>query len=403
MRKLLLTLFFLILGANAFAGWDATKPADNEYKYLVPIDIRNNWDAIALGTDSALLITNAKVSASAGIVDSKLAQITTASKVSGAALTLLGSVPAGSTALPITSGGTGQTTRQAALDAMAISTGGASGQALITNATNASWGYPSSLTVSSATTGDLLYYNGSAWVRLADSTSGLPLIAGGVGAAPAYGSIGIGTTANINGTLGIANGGTGQTTAQAAIDALTAVSGATNEYVLTKNTADGHALFKAIPPSGLSKISTTTISSGYSSGTISITSNHRYKVMYRFNNSQFVYTRKLGLRFNSNASYSVDMSTGAGLINLSGNVQHENFSGSFELIPVHLGVLGANPSFYLKGSSINTANGTVHEYNFSGYYTNGTTAPASFEIYGPESLGSEYDFGDGLVVVYEYI
>ena len=45
-------------------------------------------------------------------------------------------------------------------------------------------------------------------------------------------------------TIAIANGGTGQTTQQAAIDALTAVSGATNEHVLTKDTATGNAIFK---------------------------------------------------------------------------------------------------------------------------------------------------------------
>lgn len=54
-----------------------------------------------------------------------------------------------------------------------------------------------------------------------------------------------GTAANVTGTVALANGGTGQTTQQAAIDALTDVSGATDEYVLTKDTSTGHALFKA--------------------------------------------------------------------------------------------------------------------------------------------------------------
>ena len=45
--------------------------------------------------------------------------------------------------------------------------------------------------------------------------------------------------------VAIADGGTGQGTAQAAIDALTAVSGATNEHVLTKDTVTGNAKFKA--------------------------------------------------------------------------------------------------------------------------------------------------------------
>ena len=43
----------------------------------------------------------------------------------------------------------------------------------------------------------------------------------------------------------IGDGGTGQSTAQAAIDALSAVSAATNEHVLTKDTATGNAKFKA--------------------------------------------------------------------------------------------------------------------------------------------------------------
>ena len=44
--------------------------------------------------------------------------------------------------------------------------------------------------------------------------------------------------------LSIAQGGTGQSTAQTAINALSAVSGATNEHVLTKDTATGNAIFK---------------------------------------------------------------------------------------------------------------------------------------------------------------
>jgi hypothetical protein len=53
-------------------------------------------------------------------------------------------------------------------------------------------------------------------------------------------------TADVIGTLPLTNGGTGQTTAQAAIDALTAVSGATAEHVLTKDTGTGNATFKAV-------------------------------------------------------------------------------------------------------------------------------------------------------------
>ena len=46
-------------------------------------------------------------------------------------------------------------------------------------------------------------------------------------------------------TLPITGGGTGQTDAQSAIDALCQASSGTNEYVLTKDTATGHMLLKA--------------------------------------------------------------------------------------------------------------------------------------------------------------
>lgn len=51
------------------------------------------------------------------------------------------------------------------------------------------------------------------------------------------------------GELPIQNGGTGQTTEQAAINALAQVSAATDEYVLTKDTATGDVIFKQIQPS----------------------------------------------------------------------------------------------------------------------------------------------------------
>jgi len=51
-------------------------------------------------------------------------------------------------------------------------------------------------------------------------------------------------------TVAINQGGTGQTTAQAAIDSLSAVSGATNEHVLTKDTGTGNAIWKVATGGG---------------------------------------------------------------------------------------------------------------------------------------------------------
>ena len=58
-----------------------------------------------------------------------------------------------------------------------------------------------------------------------------------------------GTIAGIT-DLAIADGGTGQSTAQAAIDALTAVAAATNEFVLTKDTGTGNAIWKVASGGG---------------------------------------------------------------------------------------------------------------------------------------------------------
>ena len=81
-------------------AWNKALPANNELLSATPAEIRANWDAIELLTESALQITNAKVAAAAGIVDTKLAQITTASKVHGSSLTGLASIPAGAGVIP---------------------------------------------------------------------------------------------------------------------------------------------------------------------------------------------------------------------------------------------------------------------------------------------------------------
>jgi hypothetical protein len=81
-------------------SWNKNAVSDDELLINTPALLRANWAAIELGTDAALKITNAKVAAAAGIVDTKLATISTAGKVNGAALTGLASVPAGAGNLP---------------------------------------------------------------------------------------------------------------------------------------------------------------------------------------------------------------------------------------------------------------------------------------------------------------
>ncbi len=52
--------------------WDASKPTNDGLLINFPGESRANLEAIALGTDAALQITNAKVAASAAIVESKV-------------------------------------------------------------------------------------------------------------------------------------------------------------------------------------------------------------------------------------------------------------------------------------------------------------------------------------------
>lgn len=64
--------------------------------------------------------------------------------------------------------------------------------------------------------------------------------------------VGVVETGTWNGNvIEIEYGGTGQTTAQEAINALTQVSSATNEYILTKDTATGNAIFKSGPSTSI--------------------------------------------------------------------------------------------------------------------------------------------------------
>jgi hypothetical protein len=75
----------------------------------------------ALGS-SVNNIVNAQISSGAAIADSKLAQITTAGKVSGAALTSLDSIPAGAGVIPAANLPFGEEATQAEMEAASDST-----------------------------------------------------------------------------------------------------------------------------------------------------------------------------------------------------------------------------------------------------------------------------------------
>jgi len=81
-------------------AFSAATPSNDELLTNFPALCRANWDGIVLGTDANLLITNAKCAAAMGLVDTKLAQITTAAKVHGTAITGLASLPSGAGVVP---------------------------------------------------------------------------------------------------------------------------------------------------------------------------------------------------------------------------------------------------------------------------------------------------------------
>lgn len=80
--------------------------------------------------------------------------------------------------------------------------------------------------------GDIVYASGTGTLAgLADVVTGNVLLSGGTNTAPAYGKVGL--TTHVSGTLPVANGGTGQTTAQAAMNAL--AGAVTSGYYLRGN------------------------------------------------------------------------------------------------------------------------------------------------------------------------
>ncbi|CAB5219436.1 hypothetical protein UFOVP229_72 [uncultured Caudovirales phage] len=161
----------------------------------------------------------------------------------GGAITGLSLTTQVSGTLPFANGGTNATTQQGAINTLAGAT--TSGYYLRGNGTNVSMsallGTDISGTVpvehggtnlSAYTIGDILYASGSTVLStLADVATGNVLLSGGVGAAPAYGKVGL--TTHVSGVLPIGSGGTGNTGQQGAINALAGAS--TSGYYLRGN------------------------------------------------------------------------------------------------------------------------------------------------------------------------
>jgi hypothetical protein len=160
--------------------------------------------------------------------------------------------PAATTATNLAGGSAGVVPYQTGLNTTSFTAVGSAGQALVSNGASA----PAFATLNvngggtgltSYTTGDILVASSSSTLsNLADIAIGNALLSGGVGVAPSYGKIGL--TTHVSGTLPIANGGTGQTTATAAFDALApAQAGNTGKYLFTNGTTTAWGTVDALP------------------------------------------------------------------------------------------------------------------------------------------------------------
>jgi hypothetical protein len=134
-----------------------------------------------------------------------------------------------STTVAIANGGTGQTTANAAFNALAPSQTTAYGKYLQSDGTNTSWDAITLTSSASASVTSGVIYTVAAlgsttlgqWQAFFSGLSALPSV-GQVITATATGTIvggGTVTFSDVSGVLGLANGGTGQTTAQAAMNA----------------------------------------------------------------------------------------------------------------------------------------------------------------------------------------
>ena len=99
-------------------------------------------------------------------------------------------------------------------------------------------------TITSVGDNEILQYNStsSVWENQTLAEAGISPVAGST-SITTLGTISTGTWEATD--VAIAHGGTGSSTAQAAINAISQVSSATNEHVLTKDTSTGNATWKA--------------------------------------------------------------------------------------------------------------------------------------------------------------
>lgn len=213
----------------AFVGTNITGTASGLTAGNVTTNANLAGDVTSVGNTTSIaagVIVNADINASAAIVDTKLATISTASKVSNSATTATSANTASAIVARDASGNFTAGTITAALTGTAsgnLVSGGALGTPSSGTLTNCTFptlnqntsgtaaGLSATLVATSGGTGQSSYAVGdilfasttTALSKLADIATGSALISGGVGVAPSYGKIGLAT--HVSGNLPVTN------------------------------------------------------------------------------------------------------------------------------------------------------------------------------------------------------
>lgn len=198
------------------------------------------------GNSGQFLTTNGSVTswgtpAGAGTVTSVDASVPAFLSISGGPITTFGSlaITLSGSALPVTSGGTGQTSASAAINALVPSQGGNVGKILTTDGSAVSWTTSSAGSVTS--------------IDIDPDTTGLSFSGG---------PITTDGTFTVGGTLAVTHGGTGQTTALAALNAL--LPGQSNPGTLNKflQSNGANTSWVAIPDPGAGTVTSIDVDGG---------------------------------------------------------------------------------------------------------------------------------------------
>jgi hypothetical protein len=213
------------------------------------------------------------------------------------------------------------------------------------------------------TAGGVGYGTGTAHAYTSAGTSGQPLLSAGA-SAPAFGNLNIGTAnTNVTGTLTITNGGTGQSTASAAFNALSPIT-STGDLIIGNGTNSATRLAIGANTYVLTS-NGTTASWAAPTGGASLSANNTWTGTQTFSGTSSVLAATFA---NMAENITVSATAATGTINLYTATQSilyytTNATGNFTINVAHS-----------SGTTLNTAMATGTAITVVFMNTNGTTA-----------------------------